>query len=209
MISPSQLNAVLGDSTLPRTAESFIHLHRHLEGYFKRVMLIGLRLHGAQYKTATAIVDTIHINAKDQIEKALVLLEVSPRKHQQILGEIKHDHQSVFMFIKLFTEFSSRFRNRLAHGVLDEIRDEVSLDLLFRVDQGLFLELESMLKTRHGHSALDKPNKWGAKPGTKDNIESLVDELKLGKFSPVPISAKAVLKTLESLGTIESFISNS
>lgn len=204
MISPSQLNAVLGDLSQPRTAESFIRLHRHLEGYFKRVMLIGLRLHGAQYKTASLIVDTIHLNAITQIEKALVLLDASSRRHLEILNEIKQDHQPVFALMKLFTDFSSRYRNRLAHGVIDEIRDELVLDLLFRVDQGLFLECESMLKARHGQSALAQPNAWGARRGTGENLDSLVKRLALGKVSPSPISIRAVLSALSDLGMGES-----
>lgn len=204
MISPGQLNAVLGVLAPPKNAETFIRLHRHLEGYFKRIMLIGLRLHGAQYKTAALIVDTIHMNASAQIEKALVLLEVSSRKHLEILNDIKRDHQSVFALIKLFTDFSSRYRNRLAHGVIDEIRDDLVLDLLFRVDQGLFLECESMLKARHGHSAMDQPNAWGARRGTEEDLESLVNRLSLGKVSPNPISTKAVLNALADLGMAES-----
>ncbi len=200
MISPSQLISVLGDSEKPRTAESFIRLHRHLEGYFKRVMLIGLRLHGAQYNAATLIVDTVYMNANTQIEKALVLLEMAPRKHQEILHEIRQNHPTLFTLIKLFTEFSSRFRNRLAHGIIDEIRDEHALELLFRVDQGLFIECESMLNVRHGHSALEKPSAWGAKPGMEKDVDLLVDRLSLGRLSPVPLSTKSVISTLQELG---------
>ncbi len=200
MISPKQLITVLSDSNQPRTTESFIRVHRHLEGYFKRVMLIGLRIHGVQYETATRIIDSVHMHAIAQIEKAIVLLDGTSRKHSDVINEAKRNNNAVFVLVELFQNFSALFRNRLAHGVIDEVRDPATLNTLFDVDLWLFNEFESMLKKKYCRSGFDRPNEWGAKPGRKESIDSIITRLKLGKVSPNPIATKDVQQTLAGIG---------
>jgi hypothetical protein len=200
VISPKQLIAVLNDRNQPRTTESFIRVHRHLEGYFKRVMLIGLRIHGVQYETSTRIIDSVHMHAIAQIEKAIVLLDGTSRKHAVVIKEAKREDNAVFVLIELFQNFSALFRNRLVHGVIDNVRDQDTLDSLFDVDLGLFNEFESMLRKKHSRSGFDQPKEWGAKPGEKESIDSIIARLRLGKISPNPIATIDVRKILSDIG---------
>jgi hypothetical protein len=200
MISPSALRDILGAPNPSKTTDSFIQVHRHLEGYFKRVLFIGLRINGAQYSTGQVIISSAHMDVQSQITKAIELVDRRSDCHSKIIEATKAKYKSLFTLIELFQNFSARFRNRLAHGVISEIRDPAILESLIRVDQLLFMEFEAMLMAEYGHSALQAPKDWGARRGTKESADSLIKRLKLGKISLQPMAIEDVHRALTDIG---------
>lgn len=200
MISPSALRDILGAPNPPKTTDSFIQVHRHLEGYFKRVLFIGLRINGAQYSTGQAIIHSVHMDVTSQITKAIALVDRRSDSHGKIIDAAKTKYKSLFTLIELFQNFSARFRNRITHGIVTEIRDSAILESLIRVDQLLFMEFEAMLMAEHGHSALQMPKDWGARRGTKESTDSLIKRLNLGKISLQPMAIKDVHNALTEIG---------
>ena len=171
-----------------------------MEGYFKRVLFIGLRINGAQYSTGQAIIHSVHMDVTSQIEKAIALVDTRSDCHNRSIEASKTRYKSLFALIELFLSFSTRFRNRLAHGVISEIKDPAILASLIRVDQLLFMEFEAMLMAEYGHSALQAPKDWGARRGTKESPDSLIKRLRLGKISPQPMAIEDVHRALTEIG---------
>jgi hypothetical protein len=200
MISPSALKDILGAPNPPKTTDSFILVDRHLEGYFKRVLFIGLRVNGAQYSTSQSIIHSVHMDVASLIKKAIVLVDGRSDCYREIIDAAEAKHKSLFALIELFQNFSARFRNRIAHGIISEIRDPAILESLIRVDQLLFKEFETMLMAEYGHSALQMPKDWGARRGTKESTDSLIMRLKLGKNSLQPMAVKDVYRVLAEIG---------
>jgi hypothetical protein len=200
MISPSALKDILGAPNPPKTTDSFIQIHRHLEGYFKRVLFIGLRLNGAQYSTGQLIINSVHMDVTSQIKKAITLIDRRSDCYSIIIDALEAEYRSLFKLFELFQNFSAKYRNRIAHGIISEIRDPAILESLIRVDQLLFKEFETMLMAEHGHSALQMPKDWGARRGTKESADSLIKRLKLGKISLQPIAIKDVHRVLTEIG---------
>lgn len=82
MISNVNLKKVLDKSYTSYSSDDVLKIHRHVEGYLKRVFLIGLRLNSVQYETARTIVDTAHLDIKSMVDKAWYLLDSSSHRSQ-------------------------------------------------------------------------------------------------------------------------------
>ena len=190
MISLSQLKTVLDANPKPSGSEDFLRLHRYLEGYIKRVMLIGLRLNRVQYENSRKIVESTYINTANLIDKVLVLLDQSGRKHKKVITGLKKTYGGFFELKDLLLKFTFVYRNRLAHGTIGELKDQNLLDYLYHVNRSFYKEFEQLLKKEYRHSAFERPRDWGAKNGIQEKIENTVKRLRLGSLvkDPMPLS---------------------
>lgn len=196
MISLSQLKTVLDANPKPSGSEDFLRLHRYLEGYVKRVMLIGLRLKGVQYENSRKIVESTYISTANLIEKVLVLLDQSGRKHNAVITGLKKTHSGFFELKDLVLKFTSVYRNRLAHGTIGELKDQDLIDYLCHINRSFYKEFEQLLKKEYGHSAFERPGDWEAKNGIQEKIENTVKRLSLGSIVKDPMSVKQVIVKL-------------
>ena len=192
MIPLENLKSVLEDREPVLSTESFLRLHRHLEGYFKRVLLISLRIRGVKYKPAVRVVESANISVMSQIEKAIYLLDVSAGSRKLSIRLAEAQFPQLFVLKRLFKEFSAPFRNQVSHGVIDNFTDFATMSALFRVDFGLYRAFEDMLRVKYGRSAFDQPKAWGARPGKQGDPEEITNRLGLGNPNPEPIETSLV-----------------
>jgi len=197
MISLSQLKTVLEGNPEPPGSERFLRLHRYLEGYIKRVMLIGLRLKGVQYENSRKILEITYINTANLIDKVLVLLDQSDSKHNAVIKNLRKTHWAFFELKDLVLKFTSVYRNRLVHGTIGELKDQGLIDYLYHVDRSFYREFEQLLKSEYGHSAFERPGDWGAKNGIQEKIENTVKRLALGSLVKEPMSLRQVIVKLD------------
>lgn len=200
MISTKQLKTILEASPQTLSSDDFFRLHRYLEGYVRRVMLIGLRLNGVQYDNSRKVVESTYINTANLIEKVLVLLDQSGKKHKAVIAKLKKEHTGFFELKELVIKFSSVYRNRLAHGTIGELKDQEKIDYLYYVDRSFYKAFEQLLNQEYGHSAFEQPGDWGAKRGTQEQIEKTIKKLNLGKLVKEPMSLNQVKSKLNSAG---------
>lgn len=200
MISVKQLKAVLSLKKRINTSDDFFKSHRYVEGYIKRVFLIGLRLNGVQYKNAVKIIEGTYIKTDSLIEKVLFLLSHNGGKQQQVITSLKKSHPEFFQMNELVLKFTVPYRNRLAHGTIEELKDQELVDWLCHINRSYFKEFESLLLKEFGHSAFEEPGKWGAKRGIQKKTEDIVKNLKLGSIVSKPMTLASVQKLLH--GTV-------
>ena len=182
MIPLEKLQSVLGVSTTAGfTTTNFLDIHRHVEGYLKRVIIIGLRLKGVQYKNAEFIVKRIQIDISTTIEKSWFLLDRTSSGHNNYINGLKSRHPDLFVLKETFVGFSSKYRNQVAHGIVGQISSQDAIDLLCHVDLSFYKKIEIMLKTEHGHSAFDSPRIWGASRGIDEPHVTTAERLGLGR----------------------------
>ncbi len=197
MISPNRLKEVFNN--LPPVLDSnyFFKTHIHLEGYIKRVMLIGLRLNGVQYCNGIKVVDSTYINTGSLIKKVLWLIDQSGLKEGVILKNLKTKHPDFFVIKETVLKFSAPYRNRLAHGTISKLHDQEMIDYLCHVNISFIDAFEVLLKSEHGQSAYDKPGEWGAIQGKSESLEHTVNRLKLGSLVKNPLNLNAVKRQLQ------------
>lgn len=123
MISLTQLKSGLSSRKVNYTSSEFFDIHRYIEAYIKRILLISLRLNDVKYKEATRIVESTYINTTNLIEKVLFLLDQSSSKQNQVIANLKKKHNDYFELKELLLKFSSKYRNWLAHGTIGELKD--------------------------------------------------------------------------------------
>ncbi len=200
MISIKQLKSVLSSNKRTNTSDDFFKSHRYIEGYIKRVFLIGLRLKGVQYKNSVKIIEGTYIKTASLIDKVLFLLNENGGKQQQFITSLKTSHPEFFQVNDLVLKFTAPYRNRLAHGTIEELKDQELVNWLCHINRSYFKEFESLLIKEFGHSAFEEPGKWGAKRGVPGKIEDTVKNLKLGSIVTEPMSLASVQKSLN--GTV-------
>lgn len=202
MITVKQLKAVLSLNKSGNTSDDFFKSHRYVEGYIKRVFLIGLRLNGVQFKNAVKIIEGTYIKTDSLIEKVLFLLNHNHThgKQQQVIESLKKSHTEFFQMNELVLKFTVPYRNRLAHGTIEELKDQELIDWLCHINRSYFKEFENLLLKEFGHSAFEEPGKWGAKRGIQEKTEDTVNNLKLGSIVSKPMTLALVQKSLQ--GTI-------
>ena len=162
--------------------------------------MIGLRLKGVQYNNAVKIIEGTYINTGSLIEKVLFLLNQTGGKQQQVITSLKNSHPEFFQMNELVLKFTAPYRNRLAHGTIEELKDQKLVNWLCHINRSYFKEFESLLQKEFGHSAFEAPGKWGAKRGVQEQVEDTVKNLKLGSIISEPISLSSVQKSLRGTG---------
>lgn len=196
MISLKQLQSGLSSRKVNYNSSEFFDVHRYIEAYVKRVLLISLRLNDIKYKEATTIVESTYLNTAKLIEQVLFLLDRSSTKQIQVIANLKKKYKDFFELKELVLKFSSKYRNWLAHGTIDELKDPELVRYLCHVNKSFFKEFENLLKNEYGHSAFDKPGDWGAKRGLTETIEKSANRVGLGKILDQPLSLQVVKNRL-------------
>ena len=79
----------------------------------------------------------------------------------------------------LFSDFSSHFRNRFAHGAVGDFSNQDLIQCLCHVDRSFYRAFEELLRGEYGKSAFDKPGEWGAKKGADEDIDNSIERLGL------------------------------
>ena len=92
MIPIKQLKSVLSSTKRNNNSVDFFTIHRYVEGYLKRVFLIGLRLNGVQYENSVKIVDVTYLNTRVLIQKVLMLLDGTGGNKPQTISKFKKTH---------------------------------------------------------------------------------------------------------------------
>ncbi len=123
MISLKQIKSDLSSRKVNCSSAEFFNIHRNIEAYIKRILLISLRINGVKYKEATTIVESTYINTANLIEKVLFLLDQSQLKQQQVISKMKKKYKDFFVLKELLLKFCSKYRNWLAHGTIGELKD--------------------------------------------------------------------------------------
>jgi hypothetical protein len=196
MISLKKIKSDLSSRKVNYDSPEFFDIHRSIEAYIKRILLISLRIKGIKYKESTVIVERTYISTADLIEKVLFLLDQSSSKQAEVVGELKKRYKDFFVLKELLLKFSSKFRNLLAHGTIGELKDPELIRYLCHVNKSFYQEFENLLKKEYGHSAFDKPGDWGAKRGVDEEIEKSAKRLRLGKILNQPLSLETVKNKL-------------
>jgi len=198
MISSKRLQIFLNDNSALCDSEYFLKTHIYVEGYVKRVMLIGLRLNGVQYANSEKIVEGTYIPTANLIEKVLWLLDSSGHKQKKVADNLKKTHPDFFILKDLVVKFTAIYRNRLAHGTIDKLADQELVKFLCHTNRSFFQSFEALLEKEHGHSAFDKPRDWGAQIGIQESIENTLKRLNLGSLVKEPMQLKDVKSQLQS-----------
>lgn len=200
MIAFKHLRQIMVRKDSKYTSHDFLNIHRYTEAYIKRVLFIGLRLNGVRYKESENIINATFIPTAGLIEKSLVLLSKSDERHSEVIKKLRLQYSAFFDLSDLLVKFSSKYRNWLAHGLIDELKDEELIDYLCYVNRVFVKLFEEFLKAEYGHSAFEKPSEWGATNGFKERIEDTAKRLSLGKVLNKPLTIEVVKKRLENIG---------
>ena len=197
MIPQKTLKAVLASDDDENTVDRFIDLQRCMEGYFKRVLLIALRLQGAQYKASKKIAENNGLHLENLIDKALYLLhEPAVNNQVKVIRELEEKYSDFKILKDLFLKFTAVARNKYSHGAFAGFSNE-QLFLLCHVNRSFFKEFENVLSTEFGNSVFNEPKDWGAKKGAYKEIEEVRDELNVGINPKTLLDESEVKEKLE------------
>jgi hypothetical protein len=193
-----QIKSGLSSRKVNYISSEFFDLHRYIEAYIKRILLIALRLNGVKYKESTIIVERTYLNTAKLIETVLFLLDQSGDNQNMVVSKLKKRHKDFFVLKELLLKFSSKYRNWLAHGAIIELKDTDLINHLCYVNKSFFKEFENLLKNEYGHSAFNKPGDWGAKKGVDEKIEDTAKRLGLGRILDQPLTLQVVKNRLST-----------
>jgi len=164
------------------TTAEFLDIHRYMEGYLKRVLFIGLRLKGVQYKNAEFIVSKIQLDIATAIGKSWFFLDQSGSKNGAFIKALESKHPDLFILKEVFITFCSRYRNQVAHGLIGQISGQDAIDLLCHVNLSFYKAIEAMLQAEFSCSAFDTPTLWGASRSLNEGHATTIARLSLGKY---------------------------
>lgn len=196
MISPSKIRNLFSSAPQVLDGKYFLNTHIYLEAYVKRVLLIGLRLKGVQYNNAVKVVESTYLHTSKLIEVALCMIDQSGKTEVNIISDLKSSNPDFFVLKDAVLNFSSIYRNRLAHGTISELNDQEMINWLCHVNLSFVKSFEQVLCNSHSCSAYEKPSDWGAVPGISETIEKTVGRLSLGKIIKKPLSLNEVKSRL-------------
>jgi hypothetical protein len=172
----------------------FLRLHFAVEALFMRMLLIGLRLKGIQYKTAVEAVGiyTVKKKKEDILKKAWELCGFNYTK--DINSNKKYRELK-----DLYLHFSAPYRNKLVHGAKSSINDEELLSILISIDKSFIETIESIAKSK-GESFFNEPKTWGTKNGKINNIEQVFKTVFNQKVSDISVlTLQEAKKRLEAI----------
>lgn len=189
MIGVKNLQSVFESKSGNITTIDFINIHRGVEAYLRRLLFIGLRLNGVQYKTASEVVCMSYSNNRDLIKNTIKLISLNTIA----LEDLEEQNSDFKALLQLFFEFTSVYRNRVFHGVEGEIYDSLTLQYCYLIDKSLIVEFELSLQYFGFKSAFETPKAWGASRSVNpEKFDQVINRLKLGKLSKNPMSTISV-----------------
>lgn len=198
MISPNKINNFFKAKSTSKDINYFFKTHIYLEAYLKRVYLIGLRLRNVQYENSEKIISSTYMKTPQLINKIMWLLDTKNISKTINKADFKKNYPQLEIHLEVVLKFSSLYRNQLAHGTIDDIEDQKTIDWLCHTNISFVSEFEDTLKRIYSHSAFDKPSDWGAKRGNAESIPVTAARLGLGKVLSPPMNISSVKKKLSS-----------
>ena len=170
MISLKLSKDILNDATI--SDKQALDVHICVEGYFKRLLFIGLRLNEVQYETARQVIERYWSRSlKELIKKAWNTSGVGYDTAKQYDG-----YREVERYVTTFTAY---YRNQRVHGGRDEIEDQRLLVAMIDVDKEIIRVSERICQATVGCSAFQKPGRWGAKRGRIEDIAAVLQRFNL------------------------------
>ena len=198
MISPKKLKTFFSKGHKTKDSAYFLKSHIYMEAYLKRVMLIGLRLQGVQYKKSEKIILLSYFPLGKFVNKAICLLDSSNIRDEKKISLWNTEHPDFFLLRELVLNFSAKYRNQIVHGTIDEMRNQELIDCLCHTNISFVEEFECTLDARFGKSAFAKPRDWGANQGINEEISNSVERLKLRELVMPPMSLDDAKESLKS-----------
>lgn len=193
MINLQNLKTLVATSPQNITTDDFIKMHKGVEGYIRRLLLIGLRLNGVKYETSLEVIKMSYLNNKQLIKTTIELIT----RRTKTLNDFETHNSDFKKLIELFFEFTSIYRNRVIHGVYESINDQVILKHCYYIDKFLIEEFELTLQLLHFKSAYDKPTDWGAvRTTSSETINQVITRLSLGRLTKSPKGILAVQNSI-------------
>ncbi len=193
MLALKQCKKILNKNEI--SDEYFLELHFCIEGCIKRLLFIGLRLNGVEYKTARESIDKYYKPFYKMLEQAFSLTGFD---YQKDLCEYKN-YKEIEEF---FLGFSTKYRNYRVHGVMDKIssKNNELLKTLIRLDKLFIKTINDFIAEKKGITIFDEPKKWGAKKGTINSLEEVFGSILNAGVTKRKYSKDEVDKFLNSLG---------
>lgn len=189
MINLNNIKNLIAQNPHNLTTDDFIKIHKNVEGYIRRLLLIGLRINGVKYETSLEVIKMSYLNNKDLIKTTIDLIT----KGTKNITDFETANSDFKELLELFFDFTSIYRNRVIHGVYENINDQPILRHCYFIDKFLIEEFEQTLKSLSFKSAFDKPTDWGANRSTSaETINQVITRLKLGRLTKTPKGIVAV-----------------
>lgn len=190
MINLSNLKTLIANKPVNPTTDDFIKIHKGVEGYFRRLIFIGLRINGVKYQKCQEVIALSYLTNRPLVTKAIDLIT----GHKKTISDFEKSNQDFKVFLNLFFTFTSVYRNRIVHGVDEKIYDQTILKYCYYIDNYLIDEFEDTFKKLRFPSAFDCPRDWSAKRVIKnESLNSVVTRLKLGSIVPPPQGITSII----------------
>lgn len=191
-----ELKKILENSPENLDTIYFINVHKGVELYIRRLLLIGLRLNEVKYETSEEVIKMSFANNREIINKSIELIT----KGKNTLADFERKSKNLKVLLELFFDFTSIYRNRVVHGIYESIRDSNILKYCYLIDKYLIIEFEKTLEMMGYNSAFATPTEWGAKRSSKEeSIDTIITRLKFRKISKVPKSLSQVKDIVDNL----------
>jgi hypothetical protein len=193
MINLQNLKSLISSNPQNVTTEDFIKIHKGVEGYIRRLLFIGLRLNCVKYNTSLEVIKMSYLNNRDLLTKTIELIS----NKTKTLTDFENMNYDFKELINLFFGFTAIYRNRILHGVDENIHDQTVLKHCYYIDKYIIVEFEDTLKSLDYKSAFDKPKDWGAKTiVSNETFNKVIKRLKLGRLTKSPKGIIAVQNTI-------------
>ncbi len=190
MLTITEMKETINSSEI--SDSQFLNLHITIESYLKRLLLIGLRNKGAQYKVATKCVNKFYAQPSDMMKTIWKLLDIS-------IKELEED-KTYTQINNCHLNFTSVYRNERLHGVIPEIQDEKFLELLIKLDKAYIQLLEKTCQRLKKASCFDPPKKWGiVKKGLLSDADIIMETLLQKKSKTRKMNREEVEKIVKKL----------
>jgi hypothetical protein len=187
MMSHAVYDKIINETEI--SDDYFLRLHFCVEAMLKRVLLIGLRLNGVQYRMAQIIAEIYHDPLHTYIDKAFGLWQIT-QTEMETFGNYKQ-------LKDLFLKFTSYYRNKRVHGLAKAYTDTELLELCINIDKSFIKEIEKFLVKKYKLSLFDTPSAWGAKRGIKKDSGAVYKELlNKNKFPSKPEYTKEKVREI-------------
>ena len=190
MLTISEMQETINSAEI--SDKHFLNLHIVIESYIKRLVLIGLRNKGSQYKVAKNCVNKFYVQPSEMMKTVWRLLDISNK-------ELEED-KAYTPINNCHLNFTSVYRNERLHGVISEIQDEKLLELLIKLDKAYINSLEKTCQRLRKASCFDPPKKWGiSRKGVIIDEDEVMEKLLKNKKKTKKMSRDEAEKIVQKL----------
>ena len=130
MVNLKRLKDLFSNPPQDFTTKTFIEIHEGVEAYFRRLLIIGLRLNQVQYNTSIEVIRRLWTNNPDLLKNLIYLISFRSKS----LNDFQQSNPDFKELLELFFDFTSRYRNLIVQGVDDKINDPTTLKYLIMTD---------------------------------------------------------------------------